>query len=99
MNALTNYRKGVILFVIVGLFSGLVLAACDGSALIDVNFDATEGVGNIVISADRDQPGQTQAQTEGDVSLSQVLLFGLVVALLLGTVAIVIALARRPRPE
>jgi len=99
MNALTNYRKGVILFVIVGLFSGLVLTACDGSAVIDVNFDATEGVGNIVISADQDQPGQTQAQTEGDVSLSQVLLFGLVVALLLGTVAIVIALARRPRPE
>ena len=99
MNALTKYRQGVILFVIVGRFSGLVLAACDGTAFIDVNFDATEGVGNIVITGDQNQSGQTQTQTNGDARVSQVLLFGLVVALLLGTVAIVISLARRPRSE
>jgi hypothetical protein len=99
MKSTSKYRKGVILFIIAGLFSGLLLAACDGTAFVDVSFDATEGVGNIVITGDQNQSGQSDTQTNGDANMSQVLLFGLVVALLLGTVAIVISLARRPRPE
>ena len=97
MAEISKYRKSTFLFIIVGLFFGLFLAACDGTAFVDVSFDATEGVGNIVITGDQDQSGQTQ--TNGDASMSQILVFGLVVALLLGTAAIVISLARRPRPE
>ncbi|MEX2143246.1 MAG: hypothetical protein WD740_01515 [Anaerolineales bacterium] len=95
---LAKSNKGGIFLLIVTLVSSLGLAACDGSAVIDINFDATEGVGNIIVSGDQEQPAETQNQNDGSLNTTQILLFGLIVALLFGTVAIVIALARRPRP-
>lgn len=87
-------QRNLFVFVLVGLLSAVFLTACDGTAFIDINFDPTEGVGNIVITGDQDEPAP---QTDDDTSMSQLLLFGLVIALLLGTVAIVMSLARRPR--
>lgn len=94
-----NSHKGVIALIIVALLGTLALAACDGRAVIDVNFDATEGVGNIIVTGDQDGQSADQTQTDTTMDTSQVLLFGLIVALLLGTIAIVISLARRPRYE
>lgn len=99
MSLKRNIRKGVIALLIVGLLGTLALAACDTRAVIDVNFDATEGVGNIIVTGDQDQQSADQTQTDNTLDTSQVLLFGLIVALLLGTIAIVISLARRPRYE
>jgi len=101
MEPLLKYRKTAVFFVLACFISAFVLAACEGTAFVDINFDATEGVGNIVITGDQNQPAepQTEGNAEGNTSMSQILLFGLVVALLLGTVAIVISLSRRPRPE
>lgn len=99
MDQILKYRKTVVFFVLACSIIGFVLAACDSTAFVDINFDATEGVGNIVITGDQNQPAEPQDGSDGDTSMSQILLFGLVVALLLGTVAIVISLSRRPRPE
>ena len=96
MHYLKKARKQSVLFlVLIALLSSFALVACSGSAQIDVNFDATQGVGNIVINGNQSDPGQTD--TSGDMTTSQVLLFGIIAALLLGTVAIVISVARRPR--
>lgn len=96
MDYLKKVRKqSVFSLVLIALLSSFALAACNGTAQIDVNFDATQGVGNIVITGDQSEPAQTD--TSGELTTSQVLLFGIIAALLLGTVAIVISVARRPR--
>lgn len=99
MKAISSLHRSLLLVSLLGLVCGLVLSACEGTAFIDVSFDATEGVGNVVITGDQSQPDQSQGDGSGNVNMSQILLFGLVVALLLATVAIIISLARRPRPE
>lgn len=92
-------RKSDLFIFILMLLSGLTMAACDGSAVIGINYDATQGVGNIVVVGEQgeSETGVVQTQSANNVEMSQVLLFGLVIALLFGTVAIVIALSRRPR--
>lgn len=95
LNSLSARKRSLLLFALVGLLGSLMLTACDGTAFIDINYDPTEGVGNIVITGDQDeQPAQ---QTNGDTNMSQLLLFGLVVVMLLGTVAIVASVASRRR--
>ncbi|MEX1247185.1 MAG: hypothetical protein WEA61_01780 [Anaerolineales bacterium] len=86
-------KKSILLLVLLGILGGVALAGCSGSALIDINYDATQGVGNIVITGDQDRANQQQD------NMSQILLFGLIIALLLGTFAIVISVARRPRRD
>jgi hypothetical protein len=85
------------------LFSGLALAACNGTTVVDVNLDPTTGAGNIVVTGNQDDGssadnGAGSAQV-GNTDMSQVVLFGVIIALLLGTAAIVISATRRPREE
>jgi hypothetical protein len=95
MNGLTEVRKfPIILLLLIGLVGSWVLAACNGSAFVDFTYDPTAGVGNVVITGDQDQPATQQPQQD---KTSQILLFGLVIAILLGTVAIVMSVSRRPR--
>lgn len=95
MNALVKVRKlSVILLLLTGLVGSLALTACNGTAFVDFTYDATQGVGNVVITGDQDQPAAQPVQQD---NMSQILLFGLVVAILLGTVAIVMSVSRRPR--
>jgi hypothetical protein len=93
MKTLMQKRKApIFLLVFAGLIGSLTLAACSGTAFVDFSYDPTQGVGNIVITGDQDQPPQQQQD-----NMSQILLFGLILAMLLGTIAIVISVARRPR--
>lgn len=96
IHSLSLRKRSLFFFALIGLLSSILLAACDGSALINVNYDPTEGVGNIVIIGNQDDQPAAQ-QTDPDTSMSQLLLFGLVIALLLGTIAIVMSVSRRPR--
>jgi hypothetical protein len=79
------------------LFSLLALTACSGRTVIDFNIDPTTGVGNVVVNpAATAVIPETGAQPAAD-DMSQVALFAVIVAILLGTIAIVFAVARRPR--
>lgn len=91
-------KRSVAALLALGLLSALALAACSGTTQIDVNLDPTTGSGNIVVTGDEDQGGQSEAGDAqvGSTDMSQVVLFGVVVALLLGTVAIVLSASRRP---
>lgn len=89
--------------VCLSLFSGLALSACSGTTVVDVNLDPTTGSGNIVVtgnqektSSDAGDAGDTQV---GNTDMSQVVLFGVIVTLLLGTAIIVISSNRRPSGE
>jgi hypothetical protein len=95
IHSLALRKRSLLLLAVLSLVGSVLLAACDGTAFINVDYDPTEGVGNIVITGNQDdQPSQ---QPDQDTSMSQLLLFGLVIALLLGTIAIVMSVARRPR--
>jgi hypothetical protein len=94
-------RKAVLVSLfLVSIFSTLFLAACSGPTLIDVNIDPTTGSGQIVVNPPAEQPTAAPA-TGGSSStdMSQVALFAIVVILLLGVMAIVFSVARRPRRE
>lgn len=95
IHSLSLRKRSLLLFALISLLSGVLLASCDGTALINVNYDPTEGVGNIVITGNQDDPAVQQ--DNADSNMSQLLLFGLVIALLLGTIAIVVSVSRRPR--
>lgn len=93
-----SIRKQSILFIVlISLLGTMALTACSGSAVIDVNMNPDTGTGNIVITGDEDNPDEVNVDVDndGDQDLSQILLFGIVVALLLGTVAIVVSTSRR----
>jgi hypothetical protein len=96
-----SISKRSIPLVLLSLVFALVASACEGTTFIDVNIDPTTGAGNIVVTGDQDNSGETDAgDTQvGNTDMSQVVLFGVVVALLLGTVAIVISASRRPSGE
>ena len=87
-------------FFILSMFSFLFLAACSGPTLIDVNIDPTTGSGQIVVNPPEAQPTalSNTSETGGTITdMSQVALFAIVVILLLGVMAIVLSVARRPR--
>jgi len=90
-------QKSVLISLfLVSIFSTLFMAACSGPTLIDVNIDPTTGSGNVVINPPPAQP--TAAPSGGTTTdMSQVALFAIVVILLLGVMAIVFSVARRPR--
>jgi hypothetical protein len=93
-------KRNLSLLVLVALLGVMSLAACDGSAVIDVNMDPETGEGNIVVDADDDSGGgEVDVTGDGtsDVNMTQVALFGVIIALLLGTVAIVMSSSRRSR--
>lgn len=92
-------KRSIATICLLAMFSTLVLAACSGTTQIDVNLDPTTGSGDIVITGDQDPAGgESDAADDqvGSTDMSQVVLFGVVVALLLGTVAIVLSASRRP---
>ncbi len=94
-------QKVVMLLSFTSVFSTLFLAACSGPTLIDVNIDPTTGSGQIVVNppaqatASPDTGGTGSTPTD----MSQVALFAIVVILLLGVMAIVFSVARRPKSE
>lgn len=91
-------RKVVLLtFFLVIILSMFFLAACSGRTLINVNIDPTTGSGNIVVNPPAAQPTTAPAGTS--TGMSQVALFAIVVILLLGVMAIIFSVARRPRQE
>lgn len=96
-----SISKRNIPLVLLSLVFALAASACEGTTFIDVNIDPTTGAGNIVVTGDQDNSGETDASDAqvGNTDMSQVVLFGVVVALLLGTVAIVISSSRRPSGE
>jgi hypothetical protein len=96
-----SLKRNLSLLVILSLFSGLALAACNGTTLVDVNLDPTTGAGNIVVTGNQDDGSTTGAGDAqvGNTDMSQVVLFGVIIALLLGTAAIVISASRRPSGE
>jgi hypothetical protein len=83
------------------LLSTSALVACSGRTVIDVNIDPTTGAGDIVINPpeEEEQPPIIidNSGNQSDSNMSQVALFAVIVALLLGTAAIIISVARRPR--
>jgi hypothetical protein len=91
-------KQKAIFLVLVSLLGAFALAACDGMAVIDVNVDPETGQGNIVVNSD-DDGGEVDVNVDdnSNADMSQILLFGIVVALLLGTVAIVVSTSRRDR--
>ncbi|MGH2581408.1 MAG: hypothetical protein ACRDFQ_00755 [Anaerolineales bacterium] len=93
---MNNRRKrALVLFV---LITGVaLLAGCTGRTVIDVNIDPTTGVGDIIIQPQATEPAP--AIDGGGNNMNQVLLFGVVVALLIGTLAVVMASSRRRRVE
>lgn len=102
MKSILSLKRSLSLLAVLSLFSALALSACNGTTLIDVNLDPTTGAGNIVVSGDQ-EGGDTSSdagnQQVGNTDMSQVVLFGVIVALLLGTAAIVISASRRPSGE
>jgi hypothetical protein len=99
-----SLKRNLSLLVLLSLFCGLALAACSGTTLVDVNIDPTTGSGDIVITGDQDGGGTTDnsgagSAQVGNTDMSQVVLFGVIIALLLGTAAIVISASRRPSGE
>jgi hypothetical protein len=98
----TNKKNGILLFIAVVLLGTMALTACSGSAVIDVNVDPNTGQGNIVVNSDQPSDGDGELDVDintddGNQDMSQILLFGIVIALLLGTVAIVVSTTRRDR--
>lgn len=92
-------KKLVLVLFFVSISSTLFLAACSGPTVIDVNIDPTTGAGNIVVNP----PPTAQPAAGGSggttTDMSQVALFAIIVILLLGVMAIVFSVARRPRRE
>jgi ABC-type dipeptide/oligopeptide/nickel transport system permease subunit len=92
-------KQNVLIFILVSLIATMALTAC-GGAVIDVNVDPNTGQGNIVVN---DHPSNDEGvdvditTDDNNQDMSQILLFGIVVALLLGTVAIVVSTSRRER--
>jgi hypothetical protein len=92
----------IVSIFILSMFTTLFLAACSGQTLIDVNIDPTTGSGQIVVNPPAAQPTalpDTGGTTSTSTDMSQVALFAIVVILLLGVMAIVFSVARRPRRE
>jgi hypothetical protein len=96
-----NTSRKTILFslFVISIFSTLFLAACSGPTLIDVNIDPTTGSGQIVVNPPPQATAlpDTGAIPSSSTDMSQVALFAIVVILLLGVMAIVLSVARRPR--
>lgn len=88
-------QKMIFTLFLASIFSTFFLVACSG-ALIDINIDPTTGTGNIIVN-----PQATAAPTggTGSTDMSQVALFAIVVIVLLGVMAIVFSVARRPGRE
>jgi hypothetical protein len=103
MKNFLNVRLSLALLLVLSLFSGLALSACNGTTLVDVNIDPTTGTGNIIVTGNQDDNSSTDngagSAQVGNTDMSQVVLFGVIIALLLGTAAIVISATRRPREE
>ena len=90
------------LATLVCLMGAVLLAGCDGQAVVNFTYDATTGAGSGNIQITGAPPQATDAgggSTGGSGATSQVVLFGVVVALLIGTLAVVAASARRRRIE
>lgn len=96
-----NKKKFIAGLLLITLFSTSLLAACTGRTVIDVNIDPTTGSGDIVIiPPEEEQPAPSDSDSDTEnTDMSQVALFAVIVALLLGTAAIVVSVARRPRDE
>lgn len=95
-----NTRKHLLLgLFIIGLFASVLLTACSGQTVIDVNIDPTTGTGNIVVNPPptQQQLPETGGSGQSATDMSQVALFAIVVILLMGVMAIVVSVARRPR--
>ncbi len=94
-------QKVIMLLFFTSVFSTLFLAACSGRTLIDVNIDPTTGSGQIVVNPPAQATAVPDTGGTGNTStdMSQVALFAIVVILLLGVMAIVFSVARRPRRE
>lgn len=95
-------KHGILFFIAFTLLATMALTACSGGAVIDVNVDPNTGQGNIVVNSDQPSDGDGDVDVDintddGNQDMSQILLFGIVVALLLGTVAIVVSTSRRDR--
>lgn len=95
-----SVTRRIVTVALVCLLALLALSACSGTTQIDVNIDPTTGTGNILVTGDENN-GEAEAGDAqvGNTDMSQVVLFGVVIALLLGTVAIVISSTRRPAGE
>jgi hypothetical protein len=94
----TPKQKLIFSLFILSTLGAALLSACAGQTLIDVNIDPTTGSGQIVVNPPAQQATQipdTGAQPPSD--MSQVALFAIIVILLLGVMAIVFSVARRPR--
>ena len=100
---LVKGRYGVKALLVIFVIGSLVLGACDGMALnvqVDENDDGSftitgdgddgGGDGTIVITGD-DQSDDPSLDT------NTVLLFGVILAIFFGVIALVISSARRPR--
>lgn len=85
----------------ISILSTLFLAACSGQTVIDVNIDPTTGAGSIVVNPPAGEQGipETGGEAQPSADMSQVALFAIVVILLLGVMAIIFSVARRPRRE
>jgi hypothetical protein len=95
-----NTRRHLLLgLFVIGLFSSVLISACSGQTVIDVNIDPTTGSGSIVVNPPptQQQLPETGGSAQPATDMSQVALFAIVVILLMGVMAIVVSVARRPR--
>ncbi len=102
MNFAPKVKRNISFFILFSLFAGLFLASCSGTTLVDINLDPTTGAGNIVVTGNQDEgstPSDSGDATVGNTDMSQVVLFGVIIAVLLGTAAIIISASRRSSQE
>jgi hypothetical protein len=98
----SKVKRNISIFILLSLFAGSFLAACSGTTLVDVNLDPTTGAGNIVITGNQNEGSTSNdsgAAPVGTTDMSQVVLFGVIILVLLGTAAIIITSSRRPNQE
>jgi hypothetical protein len=93
----TPKQKIIFSLFILSTFVAALLAACSGQTLIDVNIDPTTGSGNIVVNPPPQATPIPETGAQPPSDMSQVALFAIIVILLLGVMAIVFSVARRPR--
>lgn len=107
MNQSMQPKRIIATFILLIIGGAMLLSACGGEAFINFTYDPTTGAGsgNVVIATEppaEDTGGDTGGDAgtgSGNQGTNQIVLFGVVVALLIGTLAVVAASSRRRRVE
>lgn len=87
-------KKWIAVLILVAILGSTLLAACAGGATIDVNMDPDTGQGTIDIIGAGDGGGEGD-QASGGLGTDNAIMIAVIVALLLGVIALVVAVSGR----